>query len=122
MKKLQKNTRNSSKGRIKMKNKLIFLILGCLLFSGITLGNTKNNKGQETLVVGQEVKGINLQQLDYRKIKNTNETLKNQRIESTNMEIVGDSIKRERQRIKVVQSDELEIREEIEKGKRSWFN
>ncbi|MGL5657008.1 MAG: hypothetical protein ACRCXY_09245 [Fusobacteriaceae bacterium] len=72
-------------------------------------------------IIGKEVTGVNLQQLEYKQIMNTNDLLKNQKIESTNMEIVGDSIKRQKQRIKVVQSDEVQLQKEIVKGKKSGF-
>lgn len=85
--------------------------------SSVALANTAAQDSAAP-VIGQEVTGVNLQQLEYKTIKNTNDQLKNQKIESTNMEIVGDSIKRQRQRIKVVQSDEIQLQNEVVKGKK----
>ena len=94
-----------------MKKKyLLFLVFSNLLFSA-----------ENSPVIGQEVQGVNLQQLEYKKISNTNENLKNQKIESTNMEIVSDTLKRQKQRIKIVQTDSLSLKEELKEGKNKKF-
>ncbi|MGL5051285.1 MAG: hypothetical protein ACRC6A_08960 [Fusobacteriaceae bacterium] len=77
--------------------------------------------GEEVSIIGQEVTGVNLQQLEYKKITNSNELLKNQKIESTNMEIVSDNLKRQRQRITVVQTDSIQLQEEVREGKKKKF-
>ena len=89
---------------------LLLLILSVQLFSV-----------EPSPVLDQEVRGINLQQLEYKKISNTNESLKNQKIESTNMEIVSDTLKRQKQRIKIVQTDSISLSEEVKKGKKRGF-
>ncbi|MGL6119574.1 MAG: hypothetical protein ACRC0V_03640, partial [Fusobacteriaceae bacterium] len=84
------------------------IVLGITLLSlSLTL------LGEEVSIIGQEVTGVNLQQLEYKKITNSNELLKNQKIESTNMEIVSDNLKRQRQRITVVQTDSIQLQEEV---------
>lgn len=93
------------------------------IFLGIILLSLNLNLiGEEVSpVIGQEVTGVNLQQLEYKKITNSNEMLKNQGIESTNMEIVSDNLKRQRQRIKVVQTDSIQLQDEIKEGKKKKF-
>ncbi|MGL4402377.1 MAG: hypothetical protein ACRCTS_01360 [Fusobacteriaceae bacterium] len=88
----------------------IFIIFSLTVFS---------NPSSPT--IDQQVTGVNLQQLEYRAITNSNELLKNQKIESTNMEIVGDSLKKQRQRIKVVQSDSVQLQGEIIEGRKKGF-
>lgn len=93
-----------------------------LLITSVSFANDENQGDVSTSpIIGKEVTGVNLQQLEYKQIMNTNDLLKNQKIESTNMEIVGDSIKRQKQRIKVVQSDEVQLQKEVVKGKKSGF-
>ncbi len=91
------------------------IILGMLISSMLSFSDTPSP------VINQEVTGKNLQQLEYKKIINTNDLLKNQNIESTNMEIVGDLLKRQKQRIKIIQSDSIQIEEEVVKGKSKGF-
>ncbi|MGL4534806.1 MAG: hypothetical protein ACRCUA_07095 [Fusobacteriaceae bacterium] len=92
------------------------IVLGITLLSlSLTL------LGEEVSIIGQEVTGVNLQQLEYKKITNSNELLKNQKIESTNMEIVSDNLKRQRQRITVVQTDSIQLQEEVREGKKKKF-
>ena len=90
---------------------------------GITLLSLSHTllANEASPIIGQEVTGINLQQLEYRKVTNSNELLKNQKIESTNMEIVSDNLKRQRQRITVVQTDSIQLQEEIREGKKKRF-
>lgn len=93
-----------------------------LLITSVSFAVEENQGDVSTSpIIGKEVTGVNLQQLEYKQIMNTNDLLKNQKIESTNMEIVGDSIKRQKQRIKVVQSDEVQLQKEVVKGKKSGF-
>lgn len=93
-----------------------------LFITSVSFANNENQGDVSTSpIIGKEVTGVNLQQLEYKQIMNTNDLLKNQKIESTNMEIVGDSIKRQKQRIKVVQSDEVQLQKEVIKGKKTGF-
>ncbi len=93
-----------------------------LFITSVSFANNDNQGDVSTSpIIGKEVTGVNLQQLEYKQIMNTNDLLKNQKIESTNMEIVGDSIKRQKQRIKVVQSDEVQLQKEVVKGKKTGF-
>lgn len=96
------------------KFSFIFLVFSLTVFS-----NPSAPASSPT--IDQQVTGVNLQQLEYRAITNSNELLKNQKIESTNMEIVGDSLKKQRQRIKVVQSDSVQLQDEIIEGKKRGF-
>ncbi|MGL6064328.1 MAG: hypothetical protein ACRC0S_04535 [Fusobacteriaceae bacterium] len=92
-----------------------------LVTMGILLSSIISFSDNPSPTINQEVTGRNLQQLEYKKIINTNDLLKNQSIESTNMEIVGDLLKRQKQRIKIIQSDSIQIEEEIVKGKSKGF-
>ncbi|MGL4687972.1 MAG: hypothetical protein ACRCVS_04720 [Fusobacteriaceae bacterium] len=92
-----------------------------LVTMGILLSSIISFSDNPFPTINQEVTGRNLQQLEYKKIVNTNDLLKNQNIESTNMEIVGDLLKRQKQRIKIIQSDSIQIEEEIVKGKSKGF-
>lgn len=96
-----------------------------ILISGIAFSATpavnQNTEASPVPVIGQEVTGLNLQQLEYKRVENTNENLKNQKIESTNMEIIGDSLKKQKQRITVIQSDSIQLQEEVVEGKRKGF-
>lgn len=103
-----------------MLKKLI--IISIFAFSMGASANAPASSGKSVSpVIDQEVTGINLQQLEYKAITNSNGLLKNQNIESTNMEIIGDSLKKQRQRIKVVQSDSVQLQDEITEGKKKGF-
>lgn len=97
------------------------LVISLLITSVSFAADDSQGDVSTSPIIGKEVTGVNLQQLEYKQIMNTNDLLKNQKIESTNMEIVGDSIKRQKQRIKVVQSDEVQLQKEVVKGKKSGF-
>lgn len=99
------------------------MVISLFIFSSlIVLGEPAAPGGKAVSpVIDQEVTGVNLQQLEYKSITNSNGLLKNQNIESTNMEIVGDNLKKQRQRIKVVQSDSAQLQEEIVEGKKRGF-
>ncbi|MGL5123068.1 MAG: hypothetical protein ACRC6K_02735 [Fusobacteriaceae bacterium] len=92
-----------------------------LVTMGILISSIISFSNAPSPTINQEVTGRNLQQLEYKKIVNTNDLLKNQNIESTNMEIVGDLLKRQKQRIKIIQSDSIQLEEEIVKGKSKGF-
>ncbi|MBP6322968.1 MAG: hypothetical protein KBE73_04200 [Fusobacteriaceae bacterium] len=104
-----------------MLKKILVFSMFIFTVSFANTATTPNSEDAISPIIGKEVTGVNLQQLEYKQIVNTNELLKNQRIESTNMEIVGDSIKKQRQRIKVVQSDEVQLQKEVVKGKKTGF-
>lgn len=98
----------------------LLLVLSATSFSNTNI-NTNSVPTSNSPTIDQQVTGVNLQQLEYRAITNSNELLKNQRIESTNMEIVSDSLKKQRQRIKVVQSDSVQLQDEIIEGRKRGF-
>lgn len=74
-------------------------------------------------VVKQEVIGTNKQQLDIKELDTNELILKNQNLESTSLEITGENLKNQDEKIKVVQTDKISLEEELSQGieNKSYF-
>ncbi len=102
-------------------NKSFYLVIMILLLTTISFGQETVQSLEASPVIGQEVIGKNLQQLEYQTIVNSNAKLKEQNFSSSNLEIIGDTLKRQRQKITIIQSDSIELEAEVVEGKKKGF-
>ncbi|MGL4393046.1 MAG: hypothetical protein ACRCSK_06400 [Fusobacteriaceae bacterium] len=106
---------------LKVNLKFVFMIIFLVFAFDINSAPAPKETKSDAPVIDQEVRAKNLQQLEYQSITNTNEKLKEQEFSSSNMEITGDTLKRQKQKITIIQSDSLELQAEVINGEKKGF-
>ena len=66
--------------------------------------------------ISKEVTGTNKQQLDVKELDTDELLLKNQNLESSSVEISGENFKEQEEKVKVQQTNKVELEEELSQG------
>jgi len=117
---------NKEEGKMSKKLLAIFLLLGVLTYAednDTTVIKAADNGEVITTEVTKKVVGENNQQLDVKEIDTEELILQNQNLESSSINITGENLKENGDKVKVNRENTATIEEELSQGveKKGFF-